>query len=123
MRVNSPGSCCGATAGGGAGASVPGLPNVRVNSLTGLKAGRPCGDNGCCTAGLCGRGPAGNGVSKKRVNSPGPDFADTGAGEGDDGTGAALCPVGAWNIWVNSPASFTAGDGVLADGGGAAGGV
>jgi hypothetical protein len=35
IRVNSPGSCCGAAVGGGGGASVP-LPNVRVNSLTGL---------------------------------------------------------------------------------------
>ena len=84
MRVNSPGSCGGAAAGGGAGASVPGLPNVRVNSLTGLKLERPgaCGVSGCCTAGLCGTGPAGEGVSKKRVNSPGPDGAAPGLAEG-----------------------------------------
>jgi hypothetical protein len=62
MRVNSPGSGCGAAAGGGGGASVP-LPNVRVNSLTGLKPGRPVAcAKGCCTAGLCGIGPAGDGV-------------------------------------------------------------
>jgi len=123
MRVNSPGSCCGATAGGEAGASVP-LPNVRVNSLTGLKLGRP---EDCCTAGLCGMGPAGEGVWKKRVNSPGPDFVAAGAadgagvGAGAADTGAAPYPAGAWNMRVNSPASFAAGGAGGAEGAGAGG--
>src|SRR5437870_894105 len=99
MRVNSPGSFCiggaGVAAGGISGSP---LPNVRVNSLTGLL--RDCGVEPCCTAGLCGIGPAGEGVSKNRVNSPGPDFAvpcaggtgtdaDTGAFGTAAGPGAA----------------------------------